>query len=414
MKRMIALLIIIPLLAACAPVATPEPTQTATLTPEPTRTVTLTPEQTPTIVPYAAPEYLPTSVGEVPESIQSEWRDQVASLNDALSAKGIDPATVNYLLVSWSKSFFNSANGQLEYRWGTIIQLKSNPNVIYWARYTDGAKEFTLRPDMRPVSREWKFEQVTVPAGFGPTVQLRAYFPDGQDVPHVYLVDTSIVNAQGQPKVIAEFNRDTGIFYNTVSGEILTPPPPPEPKIAFAPPPSLEQFPWGEKTKLLDYIAWLRTQPSHLTPGSTEPSVSETVSNTFTGAAHVGIGCNENGIINCAPVAFLQFKDQGLDIHVIIWEIRNRDGSRGYLVNYFQDPQQVHGEQYYLDILAEPNGRHGLTISMGVPYAAQAIQTYKTSLITQAYKDFIAEWRSSGNIPIYRDVNGNEIIFIVP
>ena len=412
MKYKVLVLTLAWLLAACAPGVTSEPTQTPTLTPEPTQTATLTPEQIPTTVPYAAPEYLPTGVGEVPTSIQSERRDQVASLNTALLSKGIDPATVNYLLVSWSKSFFNSASGKPEYRWGTIIQLKSNPNVIYWARYTDGAKEFAPRPDMRPVSREWKFEQVTVPAGFGATVQLRAYFPDGQDVPHVYLVDTSIVNAQGQPKVIAEFNRDTGIFY-TLGGEILTPPPPPEPKIAFAPPPSLEQFPWGEKTKLLDYIAWLHTQPSHLTPGSTEPYVSETVSNTNTGEAHIEVRCNENGIINCALAAFLQFKDQGLDIHVVIWEIRNRDGSSGYLV-YYIDSQQKHGDLYYSKILAGIAGRNGFGITMGEPYAVQAIQTYSTSLITQEFKGFIADWRNTGNIPIYKDVNGNEIIFIVP
>jgi hypothetical protein len=394
MKYKVLVLTLAWLLAACAPGVTSEPTQTLALTPEPTQTATLTPEQIPTTVPYAAPEYLPTGVGEVPASIQSEWRDQVASLNTALLSKGIDSATVNYLFVSWSQSFPNSASGQLEYRLGTIIQLKSNPNVIYWARYTDGAKEFTPRPDMRPVSREWKFEQVTVPAGFGPTVQLRAYFPDGQDVPHVYLVDTSIVNAQGQPKVIAEFNRDTGIFY-TLGGEILTPPTPAvDYSRFFLIPNTPKEFKTSSGREdafaLMDYLD-VHPELSHLTPGSEAPLISSQLTNP-SGEGHFVINCNANGTVNCAPEAFMQFNEQGIDVHVIIWGIRNGDGTTGYFAQYIYDSFQFGYINDYNRLIADPFGYHDIMIHVGLTDDAQKRYPYTVFLFQQPGYNAAIQW----------------------
>ena len=166
----------------------------------------------------------------------------------------------------------------------------------------------------------------------------------------------------------------------------------------FEMPKTLQEFPSGTKADIPNVLAKLRAGSSHLTAGSEAPYIAPMVSSP-SGEAHVSIECNANGQINCAPVAFMQFQEQGLDIHIIFWEIRNSDGSQGFLVAYTYDSQQYNGPFGYPRLVANPTGQSYLDIRTGVATKFHARRSYDLSLLAQpGFIEEIESFISTGNI----------------
>jgi len=209
-------------------------------------------QENPTATPgvFSNPEYVPLAGGAPPSFLTdkdpktgiSEWDGEVASQQAALKNKGIDPSTVNILFMAWPNSALDQHQVP-QYRWGSVLELKNKPNTIYWAQYDDGAKEFAIRPDMRPASRPWHYQEVTIPAWFGSSVSLVPYFPIWAEQPMVYLADSNTNNGLGQPKVIGVFNPALGKFID-LNGSVLVPPTAiPSPTPEASPTPALPSVP---------------------------------------------------------------------------------------------------------------------------------------------------------------------------
>jgi hypothetical protein len=167
--------------------------------------------------------------------------------------------------------------------------------------------------------------------------------------------------------------------------------------------PSLDQFPAGKKEDISNYIAYLRSHPSLLTPGSLAPDISQIVSSS-SGEAHFVVNCNMEGVVNCAPAATFQFSEQingqTIDVHIIIWEMRNRDGSRGYLVEYNYDHSQFRGPKEYPRIVSNPSRPKEFIVDVGVARSVQGEYSYMMSLFQQpGFMKTMQQWIDTGNIP---------------
>jgi len=115
--------------------------------------------------------------------------------------------------------------------------------------------------------------------------------------------------------------------------------------------PTLEQFTEiGSTADISKIIARLRSQPSLLTEGSDPIWTSVAQGNS------VAVGCNANydKIINCAVAASVKVFDQGQWRWLYIVELRNSDGSRGYLTGYIYDPVDQNGTKPYERMVANP------------------------------------------------------------
>lgn len=187
--------------------------------------------EAPTLDGGVIPEFLPLSGGPVPEFLtykgqdgtqQSEWEKEIASQKQVMIQEGIDPKNVEIIYVGWETSDM-SPGGSFEFRWGSVLRIKGE-QAILWARYDDGILEFTPRPDMRPESRVWHYEKVTIPTGIPDTIEMLTYFPLGADAHVVLLADTNDANENGQPRVVARFDTMLGTFVDISTGEVVKQP----------------------------------------------------------------------------------------------------------------------------------------------------------------------------------------------
>lgn len=351
---------------------------------------------------FTHPEYMPAIGGAIPDFLTQKdpktgtslWTDEVNSIHLALNIMGIDPKSVNIKFLSWSHSIVIDT-GAIEYRWGTVIESKDNPNVIYWARYDDGAKEFALRPDIRHDSRTWHYEKVTVPHGLDSTAILRAYFPEGSEKPFVYLADPNKKDGDGNPMVIGMFNPDRGVFLN-LNNEVLVPPVPDYyPGVA----PSLDKFPEIKITDIPAIISDLRSKPSLLADADNPVPIQ-----VFQGARFIGVTCNAD-VVNCEVAASAKVLDEGHWAHLIFIEVRNADGSRGYLTGFIYDGLEFFSPGYFQLLLNDPHptGAFCLRQGLGDPkYEAELAQKlpYSNHLLHQPdYQELLSEALETGTIP---------------
>jgi hypothetical protein len=351
---------------------------------------------------FTHPEYIPATGDAIPDFLtqkdpkngRSIWMDEVDSIHLALNIKGIDPQSVNIKFLSWLHSIVTDT-GAIEYRWGTVIESKDNPNVIYWAKYDDGAKEFTPRPDMRPASRPWHYGQLTIPNGLGDTVELRAYFPPGAEGQFVYLLDTSQQNSDQQPKVIAMFKPTLGEFRDMQGQELAQIVPDYYPGVA----PSLEAFPEIKITDIPTIISDLRSKPSLLADADNPVPIE-----VFQGARFIGVTCNAD-VVNCEVAASAKVIDEGQWRYLAFIEVRNVDGSRGYLTTFIYDGIEKSTPKLFQFLLNDPHpmGAFCLRQGLGDPkHQAELEQKYPYSnhLLHQPdYQELLSEVLETGTIP---------------
>jgi hypothetical protein len=115
--------------------------------------------------------------------------------------------------------------------------------------------------------------------------------------------------------------------------------------------PTLEQFTEiGSTADISKIIAYLRSQQSLLTEGS------EPINTGIAQGNDVGVECNLHGDINCAVAASVKVMDQGQWRWLSIIELRNEDGSRGYLTGYIYDGVEQTGTKAYERMVANPSG----------------------------------------------------------
>jgi hypothetical protein len=163
--------------------------------------------------------------------------------------------------------------------------------------------------------------------------------------------------------------------------------------------PALDQFPIVEKADIPSYIEYLRTQPSLLNPDSPSPLILPIVVGS-SGESYFTVECNEDGLVNCVPVASLQIAEQGLDIHIILWEIRNQDGSRGYLADYFYDSFQFTNLKSFERLVAYPDITRDYLVITDIGPDLKAFNPYILTLFQQpGYLQVNQEWIDTGNIP---------------
>ena len=105
--------------------------------------------------------------------------------------------------------------------------------------------------------------------------------------------------------------------------------------------PTLEQFPVVDKADISAIVAALRAGPTLLDANAGPILVGEIMSRPD-GYKYLTMYCNQDGIVNCAPAASIQFTDSingaERNPHVIIWEVMTPNG-RGYIVGYAYDPK---------------------------------------------------------------------------
>ena len=148
---------------------------------------------------------------------------------------------------------------------------------------------------------------------------------------------------------------------------------------------------------ILDYLA---SQPSLLPPGSKAIEISQISHNSSSGESHFAILCNYGGEINCVPAASVQIAEQGIDPHIIIWEVRNKDGSRGYFPLYMYDSYQDHYIFGYQDLVANPFGSFDKMIQTGLTADAMTRYAYTVFLFQQpGYIEAVQQWIDTGIVP---------------
>jgi hypothetical protein len=186
--------------------------------------------------------------------------------------------------------------------------------------------------------------------------------------------------------------------------------PSPSPTIELSPTPTIPEFYRGlaptlgkfslvEKADIPSIIDYLRSQPSLLTQDSPAPPISQIV-HSKSGEAHFSVSCNFGGIINCAPAASIQIAEQGLDVHIIIWEIRNSDGSRGHIVKYMYDSLQYNPIYGFERLVADPLGSYDMLIHAVVPTESQGSYPCTTFLLQQSgFPEAIQQWIDTRIIP---------------
>jgi hypothetical protein len=167
----------------------------------------------------------------------------------------------------------------------------------------------------------------------------------------------------------------------------------------FEMPKTLQEFKLGTKADIPNILAKLKAGPSHLTEGSPPPEIGQALHNTDTGESYFNIICNKGGGINCAPAAYMQLSEQGIDPHIVIWEIRNRDGSRGYFSRYMYDSFQQPYPKVYEYLLAHPINSNPMQIHIALSAHLQSIDPYDVFLLQQPGYGDVEQWPVTGNVP---------------
>jgi hypothetical protein len=176
---------------------------------------------------------------------------------------------------------------------------------------------------------------------------------------------------------------------------------------------TLDQFPEGQKTDIAGIKSALLASPSLLSPNAkpVDIGVIVTLSN---GNKYFTVFCNEGGIINCAPRAYLQFTDsingQTRNPHIIIWEMMTKQGI-ALISGYSYDPVEIHYTTQFKQFSQNPFGPQDFTFLVGVPPDYLAIDPYMDSLTKQpGYQDAAQALTTSGSLPSDDD----QIIFVTP
>ena len=95
----------------------------------------------------------------------------------------------------------------------------------------------------------------------------------------------------------------------------------------------------------------------------------------------------------------MQFQDQGSDIHVVFYEIRNKDGSSGWLVVYNNDSKQFTGGRAYLRLVDNLTKPFDLDIEIGANATYQQYYPYAAALMTPDFVTAINTMLKTGIVP---------------
>jgi hypothetical protein len=167
--------------------------------------------------------------------------------------------------------------------------------------------------------------------------------------------------------------------------------------------PSADQFSPVQRTDLLRILIYLRTQPSLI--ASTAPAAKPAkIVEGGSGNSWFTVTCASNGQLGCAVAASVRINDdQGNPIYLLIWEVKNGDGTSGFIVN---DILQITGRQadWFKEFQANPGKIQTLSfvVANSEKYANQ--NTFTTSVLKQqGYREAIQKWIDTGNVPSEMD-----------
>jgi hypothetical protein len=147
------------------------------------------------------------------------------------------------------------------------------------------------------------------------------------------------------------------------------------------------------KADLVTLVAYLHSQPSLLTDGSKAWIIGVGQNNSLT------ISCAMKGDVNCAVAASVKVMDEGYWRWINILEIRNRDGSRGYLLGYFFDGIEQSGLEDYIQLCQDPSVED-FSIYRSLSALEQTKYPYAMYLLQQpGNADLLEKFRTTGNIP---------------
>lgn len=196
--------------------------------------------------------------------------------------------------------------------------------------------------------------------------------------------------------------QDWTLFPNMVLTTLTETPVPTEmaPNFYHGLAPTLEQFTLVDRADIPDIIDYLASQPSLLPPASKAIELSTIGPPSRSGESHFSILCNYRGEINCVPAASIQIAEQGIDPHIIIFELRNKDGSRGYIPLYMYDSYQYYYIFGYQRLVANPFGSYDKMIQTGLTADAMTRYAYTVFLFQQpGYLEAVQQWIDTGNVP---------------
>jgi hypothetical protein len=178
----------------------------------------------------------------------------------------------------------------------------------------------------------------------------------------------------------------------------------------FTEPPTLKDFPQGQKIYIPDVVTQI-LRNNHLTPGSKAPNISPKAS-AGGGEEHFIIECNDDKDINCFPEAFMQIQMQGIDVHLVFHSIRNKDGTVGIIIEYIFDSTQLNGPFGYPRLIANQNKPHEIFLQTGISTQWQKDVPFEVSLLTPEFLNAINELIATGNIPkaLYQGENNSYMI----
>jgi len=149
--------------------------------------------------------------------------------------------------------------------------------------------------------------------------------------------------------------------------------------------PTLEQFPVVDKADISAIVAALRAGPTLLDANAGPILVGEIMSRPD-GYKYLTMYCNQDGIVNCAPAASIQFTDSingaERNPHVIIWEVMTPNG-RGYIVGYAYDPIEMYFQNQYNTLRKNPRGPQTFNFVVGYSSDWQNQKPYEYSQTQQ-------------------------------
>ena len=164
--------------------------------------------------------------------------------------------------------------------------------------------------------------------------------------------------------------------------------------------PSLDLFSPVNKADIPSIIGQLAALPSLLDNGSGAVDVARIAHDPATGEAVFSIACNYGIKINCIPAASIKIADQGIDAYVLIWEIRNKDGSRGYFAEYIYDPVQQTRDYDFNQLVVNPRGSQTIMFHTSLSKPTTALYPYSVSLTQQpGYQEAVQAWIDTGIVP---------------
>lgn len=165
--------------------------------------------------------------------------------------------------------------------------------------------------------------------------------------------------------------------------------------------PTWEQFPVVDKADISNIIAYLRSQPSLLSPDAPAVEVAQRLSSPD-GSGRFSISCFEG---SCVLAASVQIQDQGYEPYIVIWEVKTQNGGRGYLLGYVRDPVEYtftpQLNDKWLNMLA-----HGSGVYADMSFTTGQNQFFRDNLHYNAYLlqqpgllDAIDAWHATGILP---------------